>query len=269
MTVRTVDSNGRLSKVAISKNYGWLVVGLMACGGVDGIDDEELGQLEQGFGAKVTPTYQYGTQTGGNAQRCNKTSAGQVCRIPSTKAVQWCGAFPLPYSQDLAGVVNGFDDMSTWSFSPVGDCNFVFKNIEVRHQVDGCGTNGTASTDIKDYVCNDYAFVSGLTEGAEVVGSYESQQTCVVKVDLQQLISKGTNETQDRNFARHAFAHGIAACIGIGGRSGLVTNFASRHLMNGNVSMAVLTAGERCAAESFTLSQPGKFFNVTPACPSD
>mgnify|MGYP001587797310 CR=1 FL=1 len=227
---------------------------------VDIIDAGEIGEAGQAFSAPTSPSFQLGSQTGGSRQRCNRTSSGQVCQIPPRKDMTWCGSGDGAYINDMVGVVNGFDDVPGWSFplaaTLFSPCSAVFRNIEVISQSDGCGANGTASNDVKDYVCNTFSQTTGLSEAAGVVGSYQTSVLCQVKVDFTQLLAKGTTDAIDHFYYKHAVAHGVAACLGIGGRAGFASTYASRQALAG-VAVAVLSPGEVCTLQAFSAPSNG------------
>lgn len=245
---------------------------IIGCGAPEGDDDQEqIGELEQGFTARVSTNFQYGTQTGTQHRRCNRTTSGQVCRIPDTKSQVWCeNGSPLGYSADITAVINGFDDMSTWSFPfasipALGTCADAFKNLSIKVQTDGCGANGTASNNITDYVCITEGTATNLTEGPGVVGSYQSRNFCEVKIDWTQLTNKGLNNTEDHNYFKHAVAHGIAQCIGLGGKTNNNAQATSEN-MRADVANTSLSTGETCMAQNFTTASPGQFNHTVFTC---
>lgn len=236
---------------------------------------DDLGSVAQPFGAKVTPSFQFGTRNVAPRQRCDRASSGQVCLIPPKKTLSWCSAtgFTQGFANDVIDGVNILDAVPGWSF-PLADTVFTpcvssTHEIEINIQSDGCGTSGTAGNNIQDYVCNDFTSLTSLTEGAGVVGNYQSWGLCKVKIDMNQILAKGASDAIDHNFFKHALQHGLEACVAVGARPGLASTYASRTAMNGNTPVTALSPGETCAMQSYTLSVPGQFFNDTPDCTQD
>lgn len=247
-----------------------LMIGLVACGAPDD-DGLALGQLEQEFGAKATPSYQYGTQLRPSHLRCSRTLATQVCRVPSTKSQTWCAVTP-GHVTAVTQVIAGFDAVPGWTFTGAalesGLCPVTARNLTIIFQGDGCGNSGTAGSNIANFACVSPGPGTGLSEGPGVVGSYESQARCVALVDYSQLSAKTANATILDRYVRQATAHAVAACLGIGLQT-TQEGYASSQTFTGGQAFTGLTSGELCAMTSYTLADVGAFHLVTPDCAAD
>lgn len=231
-------------------------------------DPSELVQLGQPMSAPVTPTFQIGTRTSSSRMRCDRSTSGQVCQIPPTKSIAWCGGAPLPYSADLQPVVDIFDAVSGWTYTFGNTSCSSFFNIKVQTQADGCGSNGTGSNNINDYVCTTFNNTTSLTEGSGVVGQYQRSDNCTVKIDDQQITAKVSDADGRRRLFRHAWAHGLAECVGLGGRNSVASNHATRVDINSSVERTSLTSGEVCTLQNYSTSSNTTFSN-SGTCASD
>ncbi len=260
----------------------------LACGGVDNgdlFDDApdggDLGQIEQAFGAKTTPSFQFGTRTATTKQRCNFNDS-QVCAVPPAKSLSYCvhvGTLiggPDAYSFNAAeqtrvvNIIEGLDAVSdfTLTHTTFGDCTSEFGNGQIKAFKSPVGAAGIVSNDVKDYGVALFSGLVGLTEGAGVQGDYQNWTNCVMSIDVVDILAKGVNASQDNNGLDHAAAHSLVGCLGIGGRTG-DGGRASRNLFNPATTAVVVSAGEACSLNSFTVSSPGQYFNDTPNCPTD
>lgn len=254
---------------------------LAACSGEyegeEYLEEEELGTLEEGLSAPASPSFQLGTRNASNQARCNTTSTGQVCQVPSTKNQIQCGYFhtviPGMFGTASAEVISAFDALSGWSF-PVADqlffsCNAaqVDKRIEWSTQPSGCGTSGSASNDINNYVCVTFGPGTGLTEGAGVVGNYTKHSYCRIRVDIDEIRAKGTTDTADVNMFKHALGHGFAKCLGLGNRSTVSSTWTRAQMSSG--AIGPLTAGEQCVLNNFSDGSPTTFSLAPVPCTSD
>lgn len=241
-----------------------------------------LGQTSQAFTARTSPAFQLGTQTGPDQLRCNKTSSGQSCRIPASKAMTYCfnrntglpNGFNATRSTEIQGRINGFVDVGAgWTWTQAmedlftGNCLNQPHNIQILSTTNSCGASGTGSNNIKDYGCKVGSSVTNLTEGSGVVGSYASEGACSVRVDLPDIELKFATATQRSRAFKHAVGHGIAACLGIGGRS-TIELVNSRIDMNVAAEQAVLSEGERCMLQNYTATANGQF-NQSGTCSTD
>ncbi len=265
---------------------------LSGCGdaGYDGADEvdslgDELAELEQGLSAKTTPNFQYGTSTGSTKLRCNKTTPGQACAIPPKKAgISVCidtihasgtgTVFTAAETSRIAAFVNAVDARTGWDFdidnvggTPVCDAQNRSPQADLTFVVASVGSSGSASNDIANYGMPFFSGLTGLSEGAGVVGQYQKWTTCTARVDIVDAYAKGANATEDAKFVDHAAAHGLAGCVGIGGRSGN-NGRASDTVMNSGNSHTGYSAGENCVLDSFSAASPTTFENVG-TCGSD
>ena len=265
-----------------------LVCLAFACGSTDNGDlfdgeasdgGDQFGSVEQAMSAPTSPTYQYGTRTSTTQQRCDRSAAGQVCNIPNTKSMKFCyfnenpSGFSNDDSADIESAVTMMRGAFGWGWTAAtqdiftGMCGATDANV--RLFVRSVGSSGTASNDIKDYAkVNTFSSVTGLTEGAGVVGSYQKHSGCDIYIDRTDILAKGASTADDRRLMRHAVAHALLACVGIGGRSSVASNHSSRNDINTSVERNSMTAGEKCTLENFSTSSGTSFVN-SGSCPSD
>lgn len=239
--------------------------------------EDELGTVAQGMSAPTTPNFQLGTRTASSAMRCDKTTTSQVCGIPSKKSFTWCRnrANPSGFSTDqqnmIDQIVAQFGTIQTYVFSKkpldptTGICD---GDIDFNAGLNACGATGTASNNINDYVCQIFSGVTALSEGAGVAGQYESHSGCIIKLDNFDLENKGLNATEDQNYFKHAVAHGLAGCLGIGGRN-TTSAIASRTTMSATVSQTALSGCEQQSLIQLNVNQPTVFSNLQSCGPND
>ncbi len=280
---------------------------VFACGSVDNGDlfEEyegdagELGTVEQAITGKVTPSFQFGTQTGSDRRKANRTTSGQVVTVPNTVTFKVCAGNVFA-SNNLGTFAAGrahamrqeLDGLSSFAFNyPVaennvidGTCFFCFENgtcdpalglsaniVIVKGAV---GTSGTASNDIKNYASVDFFRGNGtanLAEQSGVVGQYSSHQMCRITIDEVDLLAKGTSQAQDQNLIDHAVANSLFVCSGIG-RHPTATGTSqlySRAIMNAAIDVATVSSGETCQVNGYTLTTPAQYANNATACAND
>lgn len=276
------------------RNVFWAYVGLCAAVGVSvylsgcgaPVEDdgaEDWGQAEQAMSAKLSPTYQPGTQTGSSRNRCNKVSSGQVCVVPPKKTITYCidqSTAQTPFTAAeytrVKNIINVFDARTGWVFTEANTFNCFGLTVDLLVQRFSVGSSGTASNDIKDYGGNTWNTVGGLpgglvdlTESADVVGQAQKWTVCRASVDVVDIYAKGTSTSQDQAIFDHAAGHGIAACMGVGAVSNLTANQFSRSGVNGNLLANSLSLGEACMLDSFSAANPTTWGFSGPACPND
>jgi len=251
-----------------------ITLGLVACGAPiddEDIGEDELGQLEQGMSAPTTPTYQYGTRTATARGRCNKTAAGQVCQVPPTKAINWTLTADLLHyfpGTETHAVINGFDAATNFSFTEIPQADLLpQRHISISLNDDACGTVGTASNDVRNYSCFNWSAPNGMTEVAGTVGSYQWSLLCNITLDVTAINNKGTNASQRGFFTRHAIAHAVAGCLGLGNRTE-ASAVATRQDMNSGVERSALTSGEICTLNAFASGTP-TVWGSGGVCPTD
>jgi hypothetical protein len=264
-----------------------LAFALFACGGAAEGDDlfeddySDLGQAEQPFHGKRTPSFQYGTRTATSRQKCDRSSTGQVCAIPPSKTLTYCvepaGTVLANWTNAernrVSAIIEGLDAISDFTLNPVDSFGFSCLSLSPQPQVlaftSSTGSSGTGSSDVKDYAHSGMFNFTDLTEGAGIVGAYQTWGGCEIRLDIVDIRAKGTSATQDNNGVDHAAAHTLMACLGIGGRSG-DGGRASRNLFNPATTATNVSTGEACQMTGFTLSSPGQFNNsLTGDCASD
>lgn len=236
-----------------------------ACGApIDDDDDEEIGTSHQTYNAPVSPNYQLGTQTGSARQRCNRTASGQVCSIPHSRTLKYCVDFPLgaAIESDIVGDTAARAGAIGWTFTKVADCG----DANIQFSLSSVGASGTASNDVKDYVTVLFSNTTSLSENelpgeAEVVGQYQKHTSCNVRIDKDDILAKGTSNSQDQNGWRHAAMNGLGKCIGIGGRT-INAQISSRNLFDLNTIAVALSPGEDCVLSGYSPINNGNFFNA-------
>lgn len=269
---------------------------LSACGGAepgDFFEDEsadggdELGSIEQGYAAPVTPSFQFGTQTATTRMRCNKTSSGQVCNVIDHKNIYFCSDSPA-FSGGLAGLpaYTAFSTaasqlqstLSTWVIAQGEYELFQDKCMStVAHpialQVFGgaVGSSGPVSNDTKDYVSWSYGPVTGLTEGAGVVGQYQKFFGCNITLDTVDVDAKYSGTARAKLYNQLA-KQAIVGCFGAGRRDfGFNVSFATSKRIFSGTSDFTLTPGEQCAINNYDTTNNGFFSNSgsSSTCPND
>lgn len=249
--------------------------------GFEDVEEEEFGQIEQGFTGKVTPSFQHGTQTGGGRNQCDRTSAGQVCSVPAKKNWTYCIAMNLPGSvpngrtaatrSRISAMFASIDSAySGWGFTEVLDflngCPTSGSNpADIVVHKNPVGSSGTGSSDVKDYATISFGTTASLTEGTGVVGSYQSHGFCSITLDDVDILAKGSNATQDNNGIDHAAAHELLACMGIGARA-VSGNRASRQQFDPSTVATARNSGEDCMISNYLATANGQYNNDTFAC---
>lgn len=243
-------------------------------------DQTEVGSIEQPFHGKRTPSFQYGTRTATSRQKCDRTSAGQVCAIPPSKTLSYCidptnimfgVQFTTAERVRISTAFEGLDGGTDFTLNPVDTFGFSCTGVTAQIKVfpGAAGSSGTASNNVKDYVHTPMFDMTSLIEGAGIVGSYQAWGGCQINIDRVDINAKGTSSTQDNNGIDHAALHGLLACLGIGGQGGLAGR-ASRNLFDPSTTAVNVSQGEACQILGFTLSSPGQFNNsLTGDCASD
>lgn len=270
------------------KTMALSVVLALGCGAaVDDLEELELEQTEQAFVGKVTPSFQFGTNTSAQRLRCNRTTSGQVCVVPKAKSLSYCIDRHFSNPQDpifseseatrIRNLVQGLG-ASGWSFSEISPFNCTDGTMgipDIVFFVGSVGSSGTGSNDVKDYATNIWSCASGspgclnnLTEGTGVTGQYQSWTHCKVVVDRTDIYAKGTTATQDNQGFDHASKHGFLGCLGIGGRS-ISGGFASRTLFQPSSSATSVTTGENCSLVGFTTASAGQYNHALAPCTSE
>lgn len=262
---------------------------LAACAGTDAGTEPEngdeiygsiVGELKQEFRGKETATTQFGTQTGTQRNRCDKTSSGQVCAIPPKKTLNYCieniqgSNWPGSTLNQVSTRIEAFDAGSDFTLNPhsaFGNfcsslTNPVMDIIVYSRPV---GSSGTGSSNVKDYGTSVFGTLSSLTEGSGVVGSYVSWQWCEMGIDVTDILNKGANSSEDANGIDHAASKSLTECLGLGGRSVGTINRATRTTFSPGSIATALSSAESCQLLNFTLSDPGQFNETSPACTGD
>lgn len=272
-----------------------LVLALCACAGADNgemFDDaeigdggDELGQVEQAYGAKETDTLQFGTTPGG--MRCNKTSTGQTCNFLRVKPnVKVCVDYTLPISPGpLSGIEgayasNGLNnvDIAAPSYT------FDYSNSDLGF---GCSATGSAGSHIiirkgtlsgssssnnkNDFARPVFSDLTNLSEQTGVVGNYASAGNCIITFDAAKCKAKGATSSEDERYCTNAVAFAVAGCLGIGGQqaSQATTRITALTPMSSTQFANALSAAETCQMTSLSLTNDGNFQEHTPACSGD
>jgi hypothetical protein len=258
------------------QKFLWLFAcALIACGG-ESYEDEELGTVEEAYNAPVTVNSQFGTQTGTSRDRCNRTSSGQVCSVPSYNDVIICyenaNSFAAASVSRIGQLITALDGLLTTRTvggAPIdifGQPDCTQANTWIRKV--GVGSSGAGSNDIANYSRPVFNFTTGLTENGlpgepAVVGQYQKHAQCVIEVDENDILTKGTDANQERRYLDHAFVNAFAGCIGKGRVSGVSAfNRATQHDMSSTHNNDTFTTGELCQMNSWNNVNNGNFANA-------
>jgi len=263
-----------------------MILALAACGAppedetIDSFD--ELGQAEQGLGAKETDTHQFGTTPGG--MRCTKTTSGQTCNFLRVKPnVKVCVDYTLPISPGpLDGITGAYASNGLVTVDNAAPSYaFDYSNNDLGF---GCATtgalgnhivirNGTISGSSSSNNKNDFARpvfsdLVNLNEQAGVVGNYASAGNCIITYDAAKCRAKGATSSEDERYCTNAVAFAVAGCLGIGGQqsSQATTRITSLTPMSSTQFANLLSAAETCQMTSLSLTADGNFQEHTPAC---
>jgi hypothetical protein len=255
----------------------------LACGApsedyFDDSPDGGLGQVEQAFGAKNSTTYQYGTRSASSSLACNKTSTGQVCMLlrgvtgtVANKAVTWrftpAHGFTAAEQTGIRNAVTALDNtLSTWTFTETT----VAPSAPIQIGKGTC-SGSSSSNNIDSFRCLSWALPQNLTEGAGVVGAYQSASV-VIALDTTDIVARGAVEEsvqpgtqgEEGKLRTHAALSGFMAAIGAGTRddASSANTYHDRTLVFPPLS----SAGADCQMESFNHFDNGAFDLVTPAC---
>lgn len=269
----------------------------LACGGVDNgelFDDaelgdggDELGQVEQAYGAKESATTQFGTQAAG--MRCNKTSTGQVCSFLRAKpTVRVCVDHTL--DEIPVGAPNPLTSLeSAWAGAAAARVDAATSSYSFDYMYSdagfGCATTGasgnhivirnaalagpSSSNNVNDFAKPVFSDTTGLSEGSGVVGSYQSAGNCIVHFDAEKCAAKGLSSAEDERFCANAAGFAIAGCLGMGGQNVAQGQRITRATMNGGTFNDVFSTAEQCQLTSVQLTNDGTWVETTPACNGD
>lgn len=255
---------------------------LAACGSEDDWLPSDLGTLEQGFGGKVTPTYQHGTRTGSTRMACDKVTSSQVCAVPPATNMTYCihtmgsgQLFSAAEATLIRNEIEAFDaTRPNWTLTETLLTNCAGFTGHIPFFANAVGSSGTSSSNVNDYgKIGSFGTLTNLTEGSGVVGSYQSWSKCTINIDRVDILAKGANQVQDDLGLEHAALHSFFGCLGIGGKDSGPSDYASRILFN-PASMVQPEAdqpspGENCQLNAYSLSEDGKYFQLAPDCTTD
>lgn len=252
---------------------------------LDTFEEIDIGTAEQALGAKNSTTYQYGTRTASSGLACNKTSTGQVCYVPSgtgltgtaaSKTITWrltpLHGFSATEQTAIQNAVTALDNtLSAWTFS--------LTTAAAGHiQLANASASGSSSSNnIDAFVQTEYANLQNLTEGAGVVGAYQSSASCLIRLDIADIVARGAveeakvagNQGEEGKLRTHAILSGLQKCIGLGTRddAGSAGNYIDRTLVfPGPLFRPLQTAGDQCRANSYDPSSVANYNILTPAC---
>lgn len=254
--------------------------------GLPPLDTTDIGKAEQALGAKNSATYQYGTRTASSGLACNKTSTGQICYVPqgtgmtgsvSSKTITWrltpLHGFNADEQTGITNAVTALDNtLSAWTFSLTTGAS---GHIQLAN---ASASGSSSSNNIDAFVQPEYANLQNLTEGAGVVGSYQSSASCVVRVDIADINARAAleeakvagNQNEVGKLRTHAILSGLMKCIGLGARddAGSVGHYIDRTLVfPGPLFRPVQTAGDQCRANSYDpFNNVANYNLITPAC---
>lgn len=255
--------------------FGLLMFG---CSAADEDDEIEFGEASQAYNAPVTPLHQFGTRTSTNRNRCDRSTSGQVCSVPSYNDVVLCfddtpGALTSTTKSRinvLMAALDGLLTTRTVGGPPIDifgqpQCSGFANTWVTKTSV---GSSGTASNFIDDYSRPDFNFTSGLTENAlpgepAVVGQYQKHQGCTIRLDETDIYAKGTSAAQDQSYLDHAFTNAFAGCLGIGRTDpGAGFNRLTQHTMSSTHNNDTFATGELCSLNAWNFSNNGNFANA-------
>jgi hypothetical protein len=259
--------------------YRTALLGILiwGCSGYDDLEategdaelGEEYGTLTQGYSAKGSSTFTYGTRTASQAGACTRTGSGQVCYVPTTKAVTWNFGFRNGVTQAdadrvLLKAIAVFDLLTSalgadgWSFAKVPDT----ANIQIIAGLFECP--GSTQPNIDGYVCQTSLNLSQAELSENLPGAYKENFNTSLEVDIGDITVQGNSATQESNLLHHALMHGVLAHIGIGSNSLQGTN-CSRRAIIPDATCNTMRPGELCRAKSFAASGTS-FALTTPNC---
>jgi hypothetical protein len=166
------------------------------------------------------------------------------------------------------------DNVSGWTITQAAKGTDCFASsydiIVVQSSV---GSSGTGSNDVKDYGIPFWTTAGGtagglvnLTESGGVAGSYQKWTVCQARVDMVDVLAKGTSSSADQRGMDHAGTHAIAGCLGLGGVPVASDNRATRILFDPTTTATGLAAGESCMLQSFATSSPSNWGNSGLSC---
>jgi hypothetical protein len=244
-----------------------VLLSLAACGGADWDEEVELGETTQAYSARVTNNFQFGTQTGSPHLQCNRSSSGQVCSVPKFKTLEVARSTAFSDVEKVAiGLIRTDfrNALSSWSIVEADTAVPPAPNT-VRLTLTQGTCAGTLQNDIDGYSCITLSGITSLSEGVgdvDPVGNYQTHTNCTGVIDSVDINNKGANDDQDNKIRRHAVAHAIETCLGLGSRTDAGANgFYSRRSLQLSSFLSPLTAGEDCRAESFSATNNGDFSN--------
>lgn len=259
------------------------IASLFACGAApeDDLSDAgdagaELGSVGQAYTSRFTPNFQLGTRTAASHRQCNRTTSSQVCSIPKSKNITYCinpGFTQSDYNLIL-GQIQAYDNLLsgyTFTFENdifTGEC--LLSNF-FQVSPGSCGTSGTGSANIENYGCVTLSGTKSLTEGqffSAPVGNYQTHSFARAKIDITDINAKFSTTAEKNAGKKHAADFVIlSGLLGLGSRDdGGSNTFGSRSQIAG-FELGLLTAGEKCRAESLNTTDNGDFSQVS-ACPT-
>ncbi len=266
--VRTVACYGRRMKKLIPFLF------LFACGGEAFEGDEpdgfaplehvEIGQAVQGFKAKHSTTFQFGSSTGGAHLACTRTSSAQVCSIPKVKTIEVAksssfDAVSISLINNATAAVDGalsFTYPLKNAADPIGAGN-------MRMVIQPGAVSGSLSSNIDGYESVTFVSPANLTEGVaedDPVGQYQKHGACIANIDVQDILNKGTSSAQDDNLFKHAVAAAILTCSGLGLRTDSAVNGTYlRRAIHLDAASPAVSSGPVCMATSYNVTDNGDF----------
>ena len=249
-----------------------MVCGLaLACGAP--VEDDGLGQLEQGYAAKHTLNYQLGVDASAARMQCTRTNPGQTCSLLThsegkdiTFYIEQLDFGPpgTGYNDEIYNYVTQLSlALDTWSFTEVYD-PLEWPTISFRR---GSCTGGPSSSSIAAFSCLMLDSTGANLTEVNATGNYTTHTGATVWIDMGDITQRATTTIRRLRLLRHATGHGMLAAIGLGGRTDAdASGFVSRMAVDVDWSGATISSGEKCRADSYDPTNNGMFSRLQPSC---
>lgn len=259
-----------------------------ACGGAEGEQSAELGQVQEPISAKASANVVLGVTTSSTRSPCPRNNAGTICLVPGNNVLGYCietSGMSSNVINTIRSRANSFGSLLT-GFSFVesafsdgsGHCvgqpgqNW---DVLINDLKSGfCGATGGNVTN--NYVCVNFPAVGGgVTPMTESIPgtfyNWTAQGTgAVLHIESTEIANRGANATQDQQLLEHAIMHGLNFLVGIGDQSALTDKWSSHSILPFSSSRGWGLGGERCRAASWGgIGSQGTYTLTSPGCGSD
>jgi hypothetical protein len=209
------------------KKLKWLVLTMLAgCGGgEDELNEQEIGQAEQGITVRFSATKTYGV-SGGDRRECTLATGAEtiyVCLVPKKRQLKYKftgpadSTYPFDWRynwtravQNLKLTLDNYGQTPTdWSFTETTG------TADITITTGTCPGDANTSETISTYVCT--SFTDGANLSESLAGSYRLWATMKVTVDLTKIAIRDNGDITD---AHYIMEHGTFAAaqqaIGMG-----------------------------------------------------